>query len=179
MTNTQPIDPSVVEMKEVVQRLFRLRRRFHVGIPENIETLKKRLFQTAHSNPVENITDFDLFYNIGGTFSRQAEPMTMGDLSRSLNVPLSTATRIVDWLVNNGYAQRLPDPGDRRVVRVALTEIGNTMYREIDSFFMERIERLMRIFTPEERDTFRGLLLKIVTTLEQEAKPVSIPGPKE
>jgi DNA-binding MarR family transcriptional regulator len=170
MTNTQPVDPSVGEMKDTVQRLFRLRHRFHVGVPENIAALKKRLFQTNHSNPVENITDFDLFYNIGGAFSRQPEPtMTMGDLSRSLNVPLSTATRIVDWLVNNGYAQRLPDPDDRRIVRVALTETGSAMYREIDGFFMERIERLMRIFTPEERDTFRGLLLKIVKTLEQEA----------
>jgi DNA-binding MarR family transcriptional regulator len=170
MTTIRQIDPSLVEMKETVQRLFRLRRRFHVGVPENIAALKKRLFQTNHSNQVENITDFDLFYNIGGAFSSQPEPtMTMGDLSRSLNVPLSTATRIVDWLVNNGYAQRLPDPEDRRVVRVTLTETGSAMYREIDNFFMERIERLMRIFTPEERDTFRGLLLKIVKTLEQEA----------
>ena len=169
MTTTQPIDHSIVEMKEIVQRLFRLRRRFHVGVPEKIETLKKRLFQTNHSNPVENINDFDLFYNLGSAFSRQADPMTMGDLSRSLNVPLSTATRIVDWLVNNGYAQRLPEPEDRRVVRVALTETGSAVYREIDSLFMERIERLMRGFTPEERDTFRGLLQKIVNSLEQEA----------
>jgi DNA-binding MarR family transcriptional regulator len=169
MTNIPPVDPSLVEMKEVVRRLFRLRRRFHVGVPETIAALKKRLFQTNHSNPVENINDFDLFYNVGSAFSHQAEPMTMGDLSRSLNVPLSTATRIVDWLVSNSYAQRLPDPDDRRIVRVALTETGNAMYHEIDNFFMERIERLMCIFTPEERETFRGLLLKIVKTLEQEA----------
>jgi DNA-binding MarR family transcriptional regulator len=170
MTTAQPIDHSLDEMKDHVQRLFRLRHRFRVGLPENIETLKKRLFQTSHSNPVENITDFDLFFSIGSAFSHQPEAtLTMGDLSRSLNVPLSTATRIVDWLVNNGYAQRLPDPDDRRVVRVALTETGSAMYREIDSFFMERIERLMCIFTTEERDTLCGLLLKIVKTLEQEA----------
>jgi DNA-binding MarR family transcriptional regulator len=157
-------------MKDLVQRLFRLRHRFRVGLPENIETLKKRLFQTSHSNPVENINDFDLFYNVGSAFSRQPEPtMTMGDLSHSLNVPLSTATRIVDWLVNNGYAQRLPDPEDRRIVRVALTETGSAMCHEIDNFFMERIEHLMRGFTPEERNTFRGLLQKILNTLEQEA----------
>jgi hypothetical protein len=34
---------------------------------------------------------------------------------------------------------------------------------------MERIEHLMRGFTPEERNTFRGLLQKILNTLEQEA----------
>jgi DNA-binding MarR family transcriptional regulator len=170
MTDPQTTNPSTSEMKEIIQRLFRLRHRFHVGVPENILSLKERLFHTNHSNPLENTTDFDLFYSIGNAFSHQAEPtMTMGDFSRSLNVPLSTATRIVDWLVNNNHAQRLPDPGDRRVVRVALTETGMAMYREIDNFFTERIERLMHGFTPEERETFRGLLFKIINTLEQEA----------
>ena len=81
----------------------------------------------------------------------------------------STATRIVDWMVNDGYAMRLPDNDDRRVVRVALTENGQAMYREIDIFFMERIEGLMRDFSFEERSTFQKLLEKIINTLEQEA----------
>ena len=161
------VDQSVTEMKDLVQRLFRLRHRFRVGVPENIETLK-RLFQAAHGNPVENGNNFDLFFSVGNILSNQPEPIAMGDLSRSLNVPLSTATRIVDWLVSNDYARRLPDPADRRVVLVALTATGSAMYREIDAFFMERIQRLMRGFTPEERDTFRGLLQKIINTMEQE-----------
>lgn len=170
MTNLQSTDSSVLELKKIIQRLFRMRHRFHVGVPENIQTLKKRLFQNSHSNPVENLTDFDLFYSVGNAFSSQAEPtMTMGDLSRNLNVPLSTATRIVDWLVSKDYAQRLPDPDDRRVVRVAMTETGLKMYDEIDTFFMERIERLMHGFTHDERKTFCALLLKMVTTLEQES----------
>jgi DNA-binding MarR family transcriptional regulator len=168
MTTCPSISDSL-EMKEMVQRLFRLRHRFRVGFPENIADLKKRLLKTNQGNPAEGVSDFDLFYNVGIAFSRQPGSLTMGELSRHLNVPLSTATRIVDWLVNNGYAQRLPDPDDRRVVRVALTEAGGAIYREIDSFFMERIERLMRGFTIEERNTFHGLLQKIVITLEQEA----------
>ena len=162
-------DQSITEMKDLVQRLFRLRHRFHVGVPENIEDLKKRLFKAAKGAPVDQGTNFDLFFNVGSILSRQPEPIAMGDLSRSMNVPLSTATRIVDWLVSNDYAQRLPDPADRRVVLVTLTDTGSAMYREIDAFFMERIERMMRGFTPEERNTFRGLLQKIINTMEQDA----------
>jgi DNA-binding MarR family transcriptional regulator len=169
MTPSQPDSQSIVDMKAIIHRLFRMRHRFHVGLPENIEMLKKRLFHKKSSNPVENVTDFDLFFNVGGIFAQQPEPLTMGELGRELNVPLSTATRIVDWLVTNGYAQRLPDSADRRVVRVALTDTGNAIYREIDNFFMERIERLMRVFTPEERTTFIGLLRKIISSMEQEA----------
>jgi DNA-binding MarR family transcriptional regulator len=168
MTTPHPANPAFAEMKASIQRLFQLRHRLRVSLPENIETLKKRLFQHKHSNPMENVTDFDLFYSLGSIFTQEAKPLTMGELSRWLNVPLSTATRIVDWLVNNNYAQRLPDPTDRRVVRVALTDAGNATYGEIDNFFMERIACLMRGFTDDERIMFVRLLQKIITTLEQE-----------
>jgi DNA-binding PadR family transcriptional regulator len=42
--------------------------------------------------------------------------------------PFSTATRTTDWLLNNGYVQRLTDPNDRRlVVCVELTEAGKEL----------------------------------------------------
>jgi DNA-binding MarR family transcriptional regulator len=164
----QPADPSVYEMKELLQRLFRLRHRFRMGLPEKIAGLKKRLSQHTHGNPVENSNYFDLFYNIGSILSVQAEPMAMGEISRRLNVPLSTATRIMDWLVSNDFAQRLPDPDDRRVVLVALTETGSRMYYEIDAFFMQRVDQLMHSFTPEESRTFQGLMDKMIKSLEQE-----------
>jgi len=41
----------------------------------------------------------------------------MGELSKALDVPLSTATRIADC-GQERYAERSPDPKDRRVVRV-------------------------------------------------------------
>ena len=178
MTDPKPANPFVLEMKVMVQRLFRMRHRLRVGLPETIVSLKNRLFQQNRSNPVENFNDFDLFYNVASIMAQHMDSLTMGELSRSLNVPLSTATRVVDWLVAQGYAQRLPDPNDRRVVRVALTDTGSAMYAEIDRFFMERIARLTNAFTPEERSMLLGLLQKVVTTLEEEASSAE-PAPKE
>jgi len=57
-------------------------------------------------------------------------------------VPFSTATRMVDWFVDNGYAQRLPDPEDRRVVRVALTDSGRELYQTIERYMVQHF-RLM------------------------------------
>lgn len=168
MTLPQLDQQTVEEIKGITRRIFRLRHHFRVVHPENILALKQRLFKNKSNNPMENVTDFSLFYNVGTIFFQHSGPMTMGELSQELDVPLSTGTRIADWMVANGYVQRLPDPDDRRVVRVAFTEAGQDIYREIDAFFMERIEHLLRKFTPDEKETFIQLVRKIVQTMEQE-----------
>jgi DNA-binding MarR family transcriptional regulator len=99
-------------------------------------------------------------------FSRQSEPITMGDLSRILGVPFSTATRTVDWLVNNGYVRRLADPEDRRVVRVELTEVGKELYRAMNDLLLESAEQFLQNFSSEERKEFGRLLGKLVDNLE-------------
>ena len=70
----------------------------------------------------------------------------MGDLSRILGVPFSTATRTTDWLVNNGYVQRLADPEDRRVVCVELTKTGKELYRAINDLLLESAEQFLSQF---------------------------------
>ncbi len=52
----------------------------------------------------------------------------MGKLSEAAGVPPSTATRMVDWLVEGGYAERFANLEDRRIARVGLTETGRELY---------------------------------------------------
>jgi len=91
----------------------------------------------------------------------------MGELSNALSVPLSTATRIVDWLVDNGYAQRLPDQEDRRIVRVALTDVGQEMHTIIDSYIRQRVQQILSCLTFEERAMLLTLVGKVVATLKE------------
>ena len=48
----------------------------------------------------------------------------MGDLSGRLLVDNSKMTRIVDYLAEQGWAARQPDPNDRRAQQVVLTAAG-------------------------------------------------------
>lgn len=48
----------------------------------------------------------------------------MGDLSSRLLCDNSKMTRIVDYLAENGWAERQPDPDDRRAQQVFLTAVG-------------------------------------------------------
>ena len=166
---TPVLDKELLATKDTFHLLFRMRSRFRLGLPENIEELKKRIFKDAPDNLGDTPGNFDIFYIIGITFAQHTDPMTMGEISKTLNVPLSTATRIVEWLVNNGYAVRLTDADDRRVVRVCLTDAGHAMYREIDNFFIERVQSIFKNFSNDERRTFQELLKKVVFNLEQGA----------
>lgn len=161
----QPYPPEIVE---IMQRIFRLKDRFRASVPENLVILRKRLLASNLGSKTGHVNNFDLFHNVGLVFSRHEGPITMGELSRDLNIPLSTATRVMDWMVENGYAQRLPDPQDRRIVRVGLTDAGKEIHATINQFFMERIEHLMGQLNAEERKTFTSLLLKVLNGLEEQ-----------
>ena len=91
----------------------------------------------------------------------------MGELSDALSVPLGTATRIADWLVKNGYIQRLNDSEDRRVVRVALTDSGRGLFEAIDRYIRQRLYKVLSCLTEEEMETFLSLVGKVVTGLKE------------
>ena len=157
------------EAVKLLQRIIHLRSHFKVVPPENIATLRKKIHESNLSDMGAGFGDAGLFLNAGSVFVRSEVPITMGELSRELEVPLSTATRTMDWLVNNGYAQRLPDPKDRRVVRVELTDTGKATYQAISTFMLERVEQALSPLAPAERDNFIALLNKVLKAFEETA----------
>ena len=161
-------DPSISpEAVKLLQRIVRLRSRFKVVAPENFAALKKQIHESKPSGKEAGIEDAGLFFNAASVFFSHAGPITMGELSRDLEVPLSTATRTVDWLVTNGFSQRLPDPKDRRVVRVELTAKGRQAYEAISTFMLARVEQAMRPLDAAERKTFLSLLNKVLDGFEE------------
>ncbi|HUI87911.1 MAG TPA: MarR family transcriptional regulator [Anaerolineales bacterium] len=155
------------EISDILLRMFYLRRRLRGKLPEQILNVKTSIHKDNLREKIEQVSDQDVFLIIGFVFSRQSEPITMGDLSQILGLPFSTATRTVDWLVNNDYVRRLADPEDRRVVRVELTESGKELYRAINNLLLESAERFLGNFSPEERRELGRLLGKLVDNLEQ------------
>jgi DNA-binding MarR family transcriptional regulator len=152
----------------LIQRIIQLRRYFRINTPEIMHTLGQRLHETRNTFNSEDIADPALFYNIGMVFSQHQEPITMGELSRELDVPLSSATRIMDWLVNHNYAQRYPDQNDRRIVRVGLTEDGLQVYSALNDIILESSQKILRLFNPDEIATMHQLLEKALDAIEKE-----------
>jgi DNA-binding MarR family transcriptional regulator len=159
--------PGSPETILLLQRILRLRSHFKVVAPENLAALRKQIHETHLSGKDAGIEDAGLFFNAGSVFACYDGPITMGELSRDLEVPLSTATRTMDWLVSNDYARRLPDPKDRRIVRVELTGKGQETYAAIRAFMLSRVEQALSQLNTEERQVFLCLVNKVLSTFEE------------
>jgi len=145
----------------IVRDMMRLKPRLKLRLPPDMARAKAQ-FDTLRSTGNETL------FQVGIVLARQPEPLSMGELSKALDVPLSTATRIADWWVKNGYVERSPDPKDRRVVRVALTRSGRDLLKAGNKLICQRVEQVLRRFTPEERETLVVLMRKLVTSLENQ-----------
>jgi DNA-binding MarR family transcriptional regulator len=161
---------------EIVRQGIRLKHRFRAVVPEHLAQARARIRELLPEGSTESDADFDHYYELGVILSEAMTPMTMGELSQAVDVPLSTATRIVDSLVDRGYAERLSDPTDRRVVRVGLTQTGQDLYQAIEGMIRMRIGVLLRQFTPDERKTLLRLMHKILDALADELAQTEATG---
>ena len=158
------------EFLDILTGLMRYRRRVISLLPEELAQERERLNRLGFSGNSWRNTDHDLFNRVGVVLSRRGEPVTMGELSKALDVPLSTATRIIDGLVENGYAERVPDPEDRRVVRVKLTPDGQELFRLLYSYIKQQADQILNRFSHEERDQLLVLLRKAVSFMDATTK---------
>jgi len=112
--------------------------------------------------------DHEFVFRILMLLSENPNPLTMGDLSSELNVPMSTATRIVDGLVLRGMVERVNDPNDRRVVRVGMSKNGRKLYETGREYSKLRITKLLEDFSAEEQTQLLRLMNKLFDALIKE-----------
>jgi DNA-binding MarR family transcriptional regulator len=158
----------VDQVAEIVRDLVRLRSHLKVELSPDLAWAKAQLDELHSQSKTRGVVDHTLLLQVEVVLSRQQEPLTMGELSKALDVPLSTATRIANWWVKNGYAERSRDPSDRRIVRVALTKAGHALIKTSNTLVRQRVEQVLRHFTPDERETLVVLMRKLVESLENE-----------
>jgi DNA-binding MarR family transcriptional regulator len=170
---TSIIDYNVMEFASLLRRIRHLKPFLNAKLPEELVEIHTRLEQTHPGGKAGSAADMELLQTVAVALTRQPEPLSMGELSRLLDVPLSSATRIIDWLVESGYLERLPDPQDRRVVRVGLTQIGWQIYQRGNAMMHEKFEKWLASFTAEECQTLIDLLAKLVDAMEKDQKEKS------
>ena len=61
----------------------------------------------------------------------KASPLTQRELAQAVGVEGPTLVRLLDRLEDGGWAKRVPDPEDRRIKRVELTEKTLPCFEEV------------------------------------------------
>jgi DNA-binding MarR family transcriptional regulator len=96
-----------------------------------------------------NVVDFQTY----GVLMRRGEPMTPGQLSRAIELPSSTTTRVVDRLEAKGLVERRPDPGDRRKVWVAALPLDAPQVHAAYAEILRQMDGVHAGFTVAELQT--------------------------
>ncbi|MER6560278.1 MarR family transcriptional regulator [Streptomyces sp. NPDC001027] len=89
-------------------------------------------------------------------------PPRMADLAARLEVVPRAVTTLVDGLEASGKVRRAPDPTNRRVIRIELTDDGRTALRELQGAKRSAAEEILDPLTDLERQVLSGLLDALV-----------------
>lgn len=113
--------------------------------------LTERLYFQIRSHPMEAWSEIELTVPQLRTLSfLSAGPKRMGEIAAYLGVALSSATTVVDAVVNKGLAERFQNLNDRRVVLCRLTPIGQQEVERLWHIRRSRVEAIANLLTPQE-----------------------------
>lgn len=88
-------------------------------------------------------------------------PLPMGELAAELMCDASTVTGIVDRLEEHGLVRRQPDPGDRRVKALVVTDEGVAVRSRLWERVLAEAPHVAGL-TPQQRVQLRDLLRTII-----------------
>ena len=137
-------------------------------LPEHVVQFKEKMasLKGLSSNP----EDQAFLFRVLILLAQSGAPLTMSELSTELNVPMSSATRIVDSLVRGDMVKRVNDPNDRRVVRISMSKSGHDLHETIMTYSKQRIAKLLKDFSNDEQTQLLKLMNKLFDSLLNENK---------
>lgn len=103
---------------------------------------------------------------IGFFYEKQGEDVFQRDFEEHFSIRRSTATKILQLMEKNGLIRRESVKNDARLKKIVLTERATEMHRKIVDIIAEKENRLAQNISPDELDTFFGVIEKIKANLE-------------
>jgi MarR family transcriptional regulator for hemolysin len=86
---------------------------------------------------------------------------SQSELAGSMSIGGATLVRQVDRLEGDGLVRREPDPKDRRVTRILLTDAGKEHFDELAEIADEVDSQLRSLITDREERVFRSVLERL------------------
>ncbi|MFE9763075.1 MarR family winged helix-turn-helix transcriptional regulator [Streptomyces sp. NPDC005808] len=96
------------------------------------------------------------------TLAHYGSPPRMADLAERLEVVPRAVTTLVDGLETSGKVRRVPDPTNRRVIRIEVTDDGRKALGELRAARRSAADEILAPLTDEQREVLGGLLNTLV-----------------
>ncbi|MEU8585838.1 MarR family transcriptional regulator [Streptomyces sp. NPDC048664] len=96
------------------------------------------------------------------TLAHFGSPPRMADLAERLEVVPRAVTTLVDGLEAHDMVRRVPDPANRRVIRIELTERGRAALRALRGARRAAAEEILAPLSGEQRDALGTLLTTLI-----------------
>jgi DNA-binding MarR family transcriptional regulator len=93
--------------------------------------------------------------------------ITPAELAEKTGVTRATISGLLDGLEKDGLVERKPDPQDRRLIRLYLTQAGDKLLDRVRSPYCEWFTSIIEPLTPEERLQLVNILQKIQLRLAE------------
>lgn len=95
----------------------------------------------------------------------------MGRLAGAICLSLSSATGVIDGLIEKKLVRRDRSAADRRVVEVVLTEEGRALHEEAMAGPVEFARELLKGLNAEEQEDLLALFRKIAERIREQRQP--------
>ncbi|MGY3836311.1 MarR family winged helix-turn-helix transcriptional regulator [Bacillus atrophaeus] len=122
-------------MKDIIHTQFEVNR-----------AVRKKLFQTERT-----ITPTQMYML---SLLDKGEASTVSELRKRLDLTSGAATIAINRLIEGQYIKRERDQGDRRVVRLSMTDKGMEIYQKLNDQFQVTYSQLFKDFSDEELEQF-------------------------
>jgi DNA-binding MarR family transcriptional regulator len=138
------------------------------GIVERIQKINKYLDRAMN----ETLAQFNLDrgeWRLLGALRRSGPPyrQSPGYLAEDLGLSSGAMTNRLDRLEAAGLVRRLPDPDDRRGLKIELTDTGWQAWQDSVGVQAQKEALVSSAVDPEEKEQLNGLLRRIMLEFER------------
>ena len=111
--------------------------------------------------------EYDLLVMLSFNMDANTQALSVSELSNLLQITPAGVTHLLNPLEESRCIRRLPDPNDRRVVLIALTEKGEEIADNLIATVQEKLVGLVHHLGEEDSETLIRLMTKMITFLSE------------
>ena len=90
---------------------------------------------------------------------------SQSELADMMEIEKAPAGKIVDRMEEKGWVERRPDPLDRRINRIHLTDRGERIFAAIQPISLSTVNDALEDLSPADRDRLTALLSRVKSSL--------------